>query len=215
MMLPQLDYPGDIVIPLEPYVFRRDGDFWRIVYDGSGAFTIANIRGVQYIAYLLRHPNEDVDVITLEQAAEKAQPDFPIVPVTGDDAPELDVWEDSSQPVLDKQARDQYKARLNELAERRKEAGSSEKEEEELAKIDSETEMISRELGGATGLAGRARTFPNARERARVSVQKRVKAAIDRISEHNPELAKYLKDSIETGNKCIYRVSGGEIAWKF
>jgi hypothetical protein len=63
------------------------------------------------------------------------------------------------------------------------------------------------ELAAATGLGGRRRQFSGATERARVSVGKAVRRAIDRIGQCDPVIADELRTGISTGVRCEYRPS--------
>ena len=65
--------------------------------------------------------------------------------------------------------------------------------------------MLGAELGRAVGLGGRARRAGGAAERARSAVQRRIKNAIERVGEHDKNLAALLGRTVRTGNYCIYR----------
>jgi hypothetical protein len=61
-----------------------------------------------------------------------------------------------------------------------------------------------RELSRAVGLGGRDRRAASAAERARINITRAIKAALERIAEHNPALATLLTKSIRTGTFCSY-----------
>ena len=63
---------------------------------------------------------------------------------------------------------------------------------------------MTRELTAATGLGRRARTQPNAAERARQSVTKALRDAIDRIERQDRALGAHLRHAIHTGTMCSY-----------
>jgi hypothetical protein len=54
------------------------------------------------------------------------------------------------------------------------------------------------------GFGGRARSLPNAAERARQAVTKAIRSAIKRIGNPQPALAHYLLRHINTGYVCSY-----------
>jgi hypothetical protein len=54
------------------------------------------------------------------------------------------------------------------------------------------------------GLGGRARRAGSAAERARSAVQRRIKNALGRIADADPELGAVLSRSVRTGNFCVY-----------
>ena len=45
-------------------VFRKEGDYWRVGYDGT-PIRLKDIRGLGYIAHLLRHPDTEFHVLDL------------------------------------------------------------------------------------------------------------------------------------------------------
>ena len=72
-------------------VFRREGDAWRVTFDGRSAH-LADAKGLHDIAMLLRSPGQNVHVFTLLGVD---------TPATGAD------------PVLDERAKAIYRARLS------------------------------------------------------------------------------------------------------
>jgi hypothetical protein len=55
------------------------------------------------------------------------------------------------------------------------------------------------------GLGGRDRSTASNAERARVSVTRAIRSAIERIGEQNPALGTHLDAAIRTGTYCSYR----------
>jgi hypothetical protein len=41
------------------HIFRQEGEYWTIVYEGT-LFRLRDGKGLQYLAYLLRHPDERI-----------------------------------------------------------------------------------------------------------------------------------------------------------
>jgi hypothetical protein len=72
-----------------------------------------------------------------------------------------------------------------------------------------ELAALTRELARATGLGGRARSFVDAPERARIAVRKAIKRAIDEISLANATVGQHLARHIETGTACCYHLEIG------
>jgi hypothetical protein len=60
------------------------------------------------------------------------------------------------------------------------------------------------QLEAATGLGGRARAFTDPTERARSSVSKAVKRAVDAIDDVSPEIAGALRITVSCGVTCSY-----------
>lgn len=106
-------------------------------------------------------------------------------------------------PILDPQAKDAYRGRLEELQEELTEAEGS-ADQERAARAREEMEFLASELAGAVGLGGRDRRAPSDAERARVNVTKAIKSALGRVDEHSPALGHHLASTIRTGTFCSY-----------
>jgi non-specific serine/threonine protein kinase len=104
-------------------------------------------------------------------------------------------------PSLDRQAKAAYQHRVHDLraeledAERNNDLGGA-------AKARAEMELIADQLAAAVGLGGRDRPVGADAERARLTVTKVIKAALEKIRANQPELARYLAASIKTGYFC-------------
>jgi hypothetical protein len=55
-----------------------------------------------------------------------------------------------------------------------------------------------------TGLGGRSRESGSSAERARVAVRKAIVAALAKVAEAQPELARHLHERVSTGTTCRY-----------
>jgi hypothetical protein len=64
--------------------------------------------------------------------------------------------------------------------------------------------MISEQLTATVGLGGRDRHAASDAQRARLAVTKRIKAALVKIRDANPDLAQHLGTAITTGYFCSY-----------
>jgi hypothetical protein len=104
--------------------------------------------------------------------------------------------------VLDAEARASYKQRLRELEDR-----DSLSEREAL-----EREALIEQLASAYGLGGRVRRMGSSSERARSAVTARVRDAVKRITEYDPDLGRHLKHSVRTGTFCAYEPEA-PVAW--
>jgi hypothetical protein len=72
--------------------------------------------------------------------------------------------------------------------------------------------MLIQQLSSAVGLGGRARRVGSAAERARIMVQRRVREAIKKVADHEPELGRHLDWAIRTGTFCAYEPLGKKTA---
>jgi hypothetical protein len=144
------------------------------------------------LARLVENPGQELHVLDL--AAEPA--DETSVVDRGD-----------AGEVLDAKARDAYQRRVIDLrseideAERFSDAFRADRARREL-------DMLIQQLSSAVGLGGRARRVGSATERARILVQRRVREAIKKVAEHEPELGRHLDWTIRTGTFCAYEPLG-------
>ena len=160
---------------------QREGDVWAV--QGSAAlFRLKDCKGLTYLNELLSNPAREIHVLSLVGLEQGA----------GD-----------AGPVLDARAKATYKRRLDELQDELKEAegfadvGRANRAREEL-------DALATQLAGAVGLGGRDRRAASDVERARINVQRRLKDAVDSITEVDPALGRYLSAALKTGTYCSY-----------
>jgi hypothetical protein len=204
-------------------VFRKEGDYWSVGYD-SNAIRLKDIRGLGYIAHLLRHPDAEFHVLDLYGGIASHREDNEITrPVNGPPRHDEDLEKagmhitgpGDAGEMLDQQAKLAYRRRLVELREELAEAkrfGRVERAEQ----AEQELDALRRELSRAVGLGGRDRLAASTSERARQSVTKSIKSALDRIAQADVTLGDLLSQCIKTGTFCSYRPSPDfPIAWEF
>ena len=191
--------PGPTEHSLATRLFLRQGDYWMIRYHGQTAILKAT-RGLECLSYLLRHPARDVHVSELH-----ASPiDFP-VPGFFQDA----------GPILDSQAKGEYKRRIDELRNDLEEARRF-NDSYRATRTRNEMDAIAQRLAAAVGLGGRDRRSSSEAERARSAVTKRIKEAINKIRTAMPALGQHLAARIKTGYFCSYNPHPDRIVvWKF
>jgi CheY-like chemotaxis protein len=184
-----------------PNVFRCDGDFWTIAYQGK-QFRVRGSRGFVYVAALLGQPGERIPATEL--AALGADPDAKRIDAGEMRASGLRAGESSDAgEVLDAPARAAYRRRLAELSEELERARAFNDPGRATA-LQDEIDFILQELASAVGLGGRARKAGSAAERARLNVTRAIRSAIERIGAHHRPLARYLSTTISTGLTCAY-----------
>jgi hypothetical protein len=165
----------------------RHGAMW-LLSVARRSVTIGDSLGVRYLATLLSNPGAEISVLDLVQQ----QP------------PDRTAADPAGQELLDEDARRAYRQRITELQQQIDEAeADSDPIRAEAAR--SELDWLLAELGHATGLAGRSRTFSTDAERARCSVQKAIRRALVRVGTADPEIRAYLEATIVTGIRCSYR----------
>lgn len=116
-------------------------------------------------------------------------------------------------PVLDAKAKSAYRLRLEDLQDQLEEAREW-NDPERAARAEEEIDALSHELTRALGLHGHDRLAGSDAERLRVNVTRTIRAAIDRIGEHDPALAGHLTATVHTGRFCSYSPPGADpAAW--
>jgi len=170
-------------------MFRREGELWTIAFEGN-AFRLRDAKGLHYIAALLREPGRERHVLDLVGGG--AAPDGAATPAGSD-----------AGPILDPQAKAQYRARLDELEEELREAEQF-NDRERTARAKEERELLAHELASAVGLGGRDRKAASDSERARINVTRAIKAVLDRIAENSRPLAEHFEATLRTGTFCSY-----------
>ena len=129
-----------------------------------------------------------------------------------------DAWQggllSDAGPILDAQAKAEYKRRLDDLrrdleeAERFNDPTHAERAQDEI-------DALAEQLAAAVGFGGRNRRSGSAAERARSAVTKRIKSSIKRIGEAIPSLGSHLATRVKTGYFCSYNPSSERpVAWK-
>lgn len=190
-------------------VFRREGDYWTIVFEGRVA-RLKDAKGLHYIAHLLRYPGQEFHVSQLIAAIGDAEtdlaPEARTEPVDWDARASDTIHErglGDAGAVLDAKAKAAYKQRLDDLREELEEAERF-NDPGRVSRAREEIEFITNQLAAAVGLGGRDRVAASDAERARLAVTKRIKAALAKIRDANPALAQHLSAAITTGYFCSY-----------
>jgi len=172
--------------PSPAFSLSRDGDVWTVSSGGRVAH-LKHARGLEILAELVAQPGREIHVLDL-----------------GARDPQAVVDAGDAGEVLDAAAKQSYRRRIADLeaelaqAEGWNDAGRKERALAEL-------ELLRDEIARGVGLGGRDRRAAAAVERARVNVQKRLRAAIKKISESLPELARHLEVHVKTGIYVMYR----------
>jgi tetratricopeptide (TPR) repeat protein len=195
--------------------FRKQGEYWTVSWAGHES-RLKHRKGMLYLVHLLRHPGHEFAATDLIVAVEPGssrsaiaagnltlehQANAAIVRNLGD-----------AGTVLDAYAKAQYRRRLEELrdelelAEQANDLGRADKAHAEI-------DFIEREIAAAVGLGGRDRKSASHAERARLAVTKAIKAALNHIRAADPELARHLSLSIQTGYFCAYNPRE-PVAWQ-
>lgn len=157
------------------HLHRQTGGLW-IVGQNDHAVALPAMRGLAHLHTILSNPRTDLAAIDLAGGGEAIL--------------------QGGLDVLDDQARQAYRQRLAYLDEMLADSDRPD--------LHHERDAIAAELGSASGLAGRVRRTGGHDERARVAVRKAIVAALARIAENDPWLARYLNAHVRTGSHCRY-----------
>jgi tetratricopeptide (TPR) repeat protein len=197
-------------------VFRREGDYWTVAYADQTA-RLRDVKGLRYLACLLRRPGREVHVLELVREAE-GLPTEPARGLSSGAVVETGLRRsrlDEADRLFDPQAKAAYRRRLHELEEDLEEARSW-GDPERAARAEQEMDALTQELLRGAGLGGRNRTLPSPAERARVSVTKAIRKAVTMIARQCPALGDHLAASVRTGRYCSYAPPGeAPPTWSF
>jgi hypothetical protein len=197
-------------------VFRREGDYWTVAYGGETT-RLRDVKGLRYLACLLRRPGREVHVLELVREAE-GLPTEPARGLFSDAVVETGLRRsrlDEADRLFDPRAKAAYRRRLHELEEDLEEARSW-GDPERAARAEQEMEALTQELLRGAGLGGRDRALPSPAERARVSVTKAIRKAVRTIARQCPALGDHLAASVRTGRYCSYAPPGeAPPTWSF
>jgi tetratricopeptide (TPR) repeat protein len=174
--------------PLEG-LLRREGDVWTV--SASGRTTrLHHAKGLTYLAMLLARPGAELHALELARSGLAGAP-----PPAGD-----------LGPLLDRQAKAEFRARVDTLRAEIDEAEAF-NDFERAARAREELEALLHELRVSTGLGGRDRRPGSDAEKARINVKRAITSVLDRLGERDGDLAEELRNSVRTGAFCAYRPS--------
>jgi len=159
---------------------RRVGEVWSLEA-GETQITLVDSKGMKYLEALVLAAHRQVHVLELAGIDE-----------SGD-----------AGPLLDERAKQDYRARAEELRAELEEATAF-NDPIRTARAQRELDDLGTELARAFGLGGRERRAGSPTERARINVQRRLRDAIRRVGEQNASLGRHLELSVKTGLFCMY-----------
>ena len=184
----------------EDAVFRREGSMRRIVFDGRER-SVRDLKGYRYLERMLVDPGREFHVLDLV-AVDRGS--LPTSRAVGRDDVAEPVRGGAGLPTIDDAARDAYRRRLLEVEEDIEDAeAANDIARLELAQRD--RDFLVAELAHAVGLGNRLRSTGGDAERARGSVCRCLRYAIDQLADDLPVLHDHLATNLRTGTYCVYR----------
>jgi hypothetical protein len=190
-----------------PYLFRREGDVWRIRFRGNPS-TVKHRTGLSYIAELLRHRGEELPALALYYAVNGTRTGVsslfaPSEPQIQDASSGTHETRSSLAPA---QAR---AAAIHEELKDAQEAQDEEREEELLRELEAIHDRLAQQERGDK------RVEPDpALERARLSVRQNISRAFVALAPHDEALVSFLRRAIRTGHSCSY-LPTDPVPWDF
>jgi len=174
--------PPRLRSPVAPSVLAltRDGATWTLALDGR-RITVRDGKGVRYLEALLAAPHREIHVLEL----------------VGVD------HESNAGTVLDAQARRAYRDRIEALRDQLEES-TARNDWNRAERARGELDALASELARAVGLGGRARRAGSLAERARINIQRRLRALIGQVAGLDAALGRHLELSVRTGLFCMY-----------
>jgi len=187
----------------EPF-FRKVGDLWIVGYNGL-TVPLSNLKGLNYIAYLLSKPNQEISIYELNAEINKLPGDIDEMSVQALSENQLEtILSEAKIPLTDpktiarvKKNREEFIEELRE-AEKNHDFGGIELFTEQVRKIDNY-------LFSVTGSGGRIRTSSDSSERIRKSISITIWRTIDKIEKTHRSLGAHLRNSINTGVEVSYK----------
>src|SRR5262249_40817885 len=159
--------------------FIRMGDYWVIRYQGQAAILKAT-RGIDYLAYLLRHPTREIHVAELVCAQTNKSTLRIHGRLSAVSRNSVAARAQHASPILDSKAKLEYKRRIDELRKDVEEADRF-NDAHRASRSRSELDALTAQLAAAVGFGGRDRRASSNAERARSAVTRRIKETINRI----------------------------------
>jgi predicted ATPase len=185
-------------------LFRREGEYWTVAYDGEVVRT-KDSKGLRHLARLLAQPGRELLATDLEAADRGPATAAPVGPEERARRGELAVRPDlgDAGALLDAEAKAAYRARLEELRAELEEAEGF-NDPERAAQARAEREFLMAELARAVGLGGRDRRAASHAERARLNATRAIRGAVANLARANPSLGRHLAATVRTGRYCSY-----------
>lgn len=180
----------------ETALFRREGEYWTVVFGGRTS-RFKDSKGLRWLRVLLTAPGREFHVLDLPSgggAGRTPPPSREHMPAT----------RGGHDEVLDRRARTAYVRRIAELEDDLADA-EADHDVARAGRLSEERDFVVGELAAATGLGGRSRAFAAESERARVSVTRAVRLAIEKIAQADTALGQHLTTTVTTGTYVSYR----------
>ena len=163
--------------------FRKTNDSWEITYEGK-TIGLKDCIGLMHIRELLRNPNKPITVKELDKAYGGTE--------------NLPSGSDPGEPILDTEAKREYRERLKEIKEAEEKGTVTESQLREEESVYKELHLVQWHHKHPPKKIG------DDRERTRKKVYNRFEAALKAIEKKHSSLGTHLRTCISTGSACQY-----------
>lgn len=189
-------------------VFRRDGDAWTLNYEGKTVL-VKELKGLRYIAYLLRHAGKEFNVLALLEYVEGR----PLLPPHLAAAQGQAEREEDKPPtpgagapieVLDRETIRQVRGEIKAL-ERRRDNARARGDSKKADSLEDDRRELVRYIAPALKPNGDSRLVLEAQKQAYDSITASVRRALEAICAVHPTLFTHLDNSIKRGRFISYR----------
>ncbi len=202
-----IELPDKHLAENDKYIFVCKGDGWNIVFEGKD-YIIRHTKGMDYIAYLLRHENKEFPIQLLTQAFSDNIIDDPqgYSHMNKDELEALGLYTDQPDPIglVDRATLDNVRKEMRELKKDREEAlrnGDIGKEDEINIKISALEKYVLQN----TQPGGYAKNVDNPEKREIRRVSKVIVTALNNIKNKDEKLYIHLDNSIQKGQIFYYK----------
>ncbi len=179
-------------------VFRKEGDFWKIVYRGKQLPPIRRLKGFEYIAKLLDGQRFDspLELIAALEGVSVSGVAKRYSEMTSEKLEEEEGLSlkksEKPQELMDHRYEADIRKKVLELGREIREA-QEDNDPAELSRLEAEKEKLLELAQKSKKLGGRSRTFDNSQKRARKAVSKAIHEAIKALEEYDSDLAEHLR----------------------
>lgn len=198
---------GMVIIDSLPYLFRREGEYWRIRFRDNPS-TVKHRVGLSYILELLKHRGQKIPALTLYYAVSGLPAGAASLFVTPEARADDDSVPDFVEPGAPLTPEHTRALTINEELEEARQALDEEREEALLSELEAIEDLLARR-------ARDSKVEPDpALENARLNVYQNIKRAFAAIAGKDQALASFLDDAITTGHSCSYDPTD-PVPWEF
>jgi len=194
------------------YAIQKDGDFWRITYDGRTTPPLADILGLRYIVCLLRKPGEEISALDLRKAVTQDR-------WVGNNSNEVaeaigteDLSETSAETDLGPLA-NYAPAEIEASVDKLRGDKEQERDPAKQAEIQEKIDQIEDYVRKSKNRWGRNRKVADPGDKARKSISTAIDTALGRIEPYHKDLRNHLKTTIRKGGNFSYHPSPA-ISWQ-